>query len=602
MVRLFTLLAWASPLAFSSGLPSEARPQPLTPAPAGPFRVAAGRLVNARGRVFPLRGTALPEFRLATAGSNQRSGDDFGAYSGTGLSAIRLRFNMNAVRLPVDVGDAASPTFYAQLAELVKRANYFELAVIVDAHEPGAALPTARTVDFWSRCAAALKDHPNVIFELFAAPDPAAVPDGVDAHSAAGWEIWRRGMNAAAHAIRSAGARQPIAAMSWMDARLFAGADPAALLDDANVLYEVSPQFVSTRSDADRDAQFGFLAAKAPVIADWDLDLGHANAECAAVPADPTEASLLVEDVMAYFDAHGISWTVSEFAPARLVRDLVMHDATSLEDGWTCGQPAAEMPAGIGRLVQAHLRGALERELFVVSFAGGIDVPRGGYAVAYGPVMADRDREARGTRLPLSLGGVRVDVTDARGVTRLAALNWVSAGWGQVNFVIPPASAPGPARMTVVRADGSTSTANLLIADTAPGFRTGISCRGAAEGSITQVFADGHKFEGPVSACRSKICAALPVPVEAGAATRVRLIGSGFRNAATASEIEITVAGRRVPVVSYGSSGDPGVDQVTVEIPASLAGLGEADLLCRVRGRVANAVRIRIGGASTSTL
>jgi uncharacterized protein (TIGR03437 family) len=224
-------------------------------------------------------------------------------------------------------------------------------------------------------------------------------------------------------------------------------------------------------------------------------------------------------------------------------------------------------------------------------------VPRGGYAVAYGPVMADRDLEGRGPRLPRSLAGIRVEVTDAKGVTRPAGINWASAGWGQVNFVVPAESAAGPAHMRVVRTDGSTSSANLTIADTAPGFRTGISCRGAVVGSMTQTFADGRKIEGPLSACKTLICAALPVPVAAGAATRVRLIGSGFRNAAAASNIEVTVGGRRVPVVSYGSSGDPGVDQVTVEIPASLAGLGEADLLCRINGRIANVVRIRIGGS-----
>lgn len=361
------------------------------------------------------------------------------------------------------------------------------------------------------------------------------------------------------------------------------------------MLYEVSPRFSSSRTDAERDAQFGFLAATAPLVAHWDADLDHAGAECAALPSDPGEASALIDGAMDYFEARQISWTVSEFAPGRLVRDLVMHDATSLENGWTCGERAAT-PAGLGRLVQARLRAAEERELFVVSFAGGIDVPRGGYAVAYGPVMAERDVEGRGPRLPLALGGIRVEVTDARGVTRPAGINWASAGWGQVNFVIPADAAVGPARMTIVRADGSVTSANLTIADTAPGFRTAISCRGAAEGSATQIFAGGRKIETPIAECKSKICGTLSVPVTRGATTRVRLIGSGFRYAGGASSIEITVGGRRVPVVAYGPTGDPGMEQVTVEIPPALAGLGEADLICRIHGRVANAVRIRVGG------
>jgi len=58
----------------------------------------------------------------------------------------------------------------------------------------------------------------------------------------------------------------------------------------------------------------------------------------------------------------------------------------------------------------------------------------------------------------------------------------------------------------------------------------------------------------------------------------------------------VTIAGTRVPVVSFGPAGEQGVDQVTIEIPAELRGLGEADLLCHINGRVSNAVRIGIGG------
>ena len=55
-------------------------------------------------------------------------------------------------------------------------------------------------------------------------------------------------------------------------------------------------------------------------------------------------------------------------------------------------------------------------------------------------------------------------------------------------------------------------------------------------------------------------------------------------------------------VVSFGSYEKPGMDPVTVEIPASLAGIGETGLVCRVPGRIANAVRIRIGGGDERVL
>jgi uncharacterized protein (TIGR03437 family) len=73
----------------------------------------------------------------------------------------------------------------------------------------------------------------------------------------------------------------------------------------------------------------------------------------------------------------------------------------------------------------------------------------------------------------------------------------------------------------------------------------------------------------------------------------VRLLGSGFRNA-KASDIDIVVGGARARVVSYGPAGQPGIDQVTIEVPASVAGAGETDVICRVKGRIANVVRLRV--------
>jgi uncharacterized protein (TIGR03437 family) len=176
-------------------------------------------------------------------------------------------------------------------------------------------------------------------------------------------------------------------------------------------------------------------------------------------------------------------------------------------------------------------------------------------------------------------GGLTVMVTDASGVTRPAKLVHASAGWGQINFIVPTASAPGPARMNVSRADGSRASARLLIAHTAPGFWTGVSCAGPVSG-----FPNGS----PISDCRSGRRRALPVRTK-----QVLLLGSGLRNA-RASEIEVTIGGAKARVVAVRASGNPGADPVTIELPASVAGLGETDVICRVRGRIANVVRMRM--------
>ena len=133
--------------------------------------------------------------------------------------------------------------------------------------------------------------------------------------------------------------------------------------------------------------------------------------------------------------------------------------------------------------------------------------------------------------------------------------------------------------MTVLRTDGSRTTANITIADTAPGFGTGQSCRGPAIGVGIQTFSNGRQNAFPLSACKGIDCWANPVAMTSGAVTRVRVDASGFRNARSARDIQVTIAGVRVPVVSYAKANDRGTDYLTIEIPAALAGLGEADLL-----------------------
>ncbi len=80
----------------------------------------------------------------------------------------------------------------------------------------------------------------------------------------------------------------------------------------------------------------------------------------------------------------------------------------------------------------------------------------------------------------------------------------------------------------------------------------------------------------------------------------VRLFGTGFRYAADLSDIQVTVAGIRVPVLAFGPAGDAGVDQMTVRIPSRLRGRGEVDLICSIRGRLSNVVRINLGLAASA--
>ena len=534
-----------------------------------------------------MRGTDLTPFHPATAAFDNRAGREFGAHSATTLTAARLRFNMNTVRLPLDIREASDARYFSQLANVVRRANDLELLVVLAAREPGSTLPSRDTVAFWTRCAAAFKDYSNVMFDAFSDP----LPTTAEAHSAAGWQIWHDAMSDVVRAIRAAGARQPVVVTAWKDDRLFEGLPDSALLDDSNVIYQAAGNYAATSTNAQRDARFGFLAGRVPLTANgWDLALDDA-ASCATLPSDPALTAQLVRENLEYLDRTRISWTMSTLAPGKLIKDLSLHDATTLEDGFVCGPQKYPAP-GVGRLLEGYLRATDERSIFVVSAGGGVDLPRGGFANGYGPVMAARDAGAHGPHLPVKLGNISVQVTDSAGVTRAAGIYWVSAGWGQVNFVVPDESAPGPARMTLVRDDGSRLSTSITIADTAPGFRTGLSCRGAAIGSAIQALATT-----PISVCTAKDCTTIAVPMTKGVTTKLVLRASGFRHAASVRDIHVTIGGVSVPVLAYGPGADPGMDDLTIAVPASLRNLGEADLVAHVNGRVANVVRVRIGGA-----
>ena len=552
---IFGLLAGNFSYLAAASLSSSSKQQEITTAPSGPFHVSGNRILDSQGRAFLMRGTQLTEFHLQTVARDNHAGLDFGAHSATSLSAVRLRFNMNTVRLPLNMLEADAPSYFSELAKVVRRANRVDLLVILAAREPG--MPPEKTVRFWSRCAAYFKDYPNVMFDVSS--------------------------ESLVDAIRRAGARQPVVVMGWKDDRM---------IDDANVIYGASPRFVNMRTDAERDAQFGKLAESAPVIAYWDLELDD-PAGCAAIPSDPSAAAAMAEGDLDYFDARGISWTVSVLEPGKLVNDLAFHDATTLDNGWTCGQP---FKAGLGRVIEAHMRASEQRGLFAVGEAGGADIARGAVAITYGPILAAYDAKHAGLRAPLSLGGISVEVTDSLGVTRPAGMLWASAGWGQTNFVIPKESAVGPAVMTIVREDGSRSSSNITIGDTAPGFLTGYSCRGPAIGVATEIFRDGRRSSAPVSTCKGSDCRTVPIQMSKGAVTKVRLTASGFRYAGSARDIEVTIGGTRVPVVGYGADKDPGVDYLTIEIPEALRGIGETDLLSRINRRISNAVRIYVGG------
>ena len=481
-----------------------------TPLPEGPLRAVGGRLEDAPGQAFLLRGTEVDGLRAVTA---------------TLLDTARKRWNFNAIRLPLGAADCS-----AGLHETVALANRLDLVLIL----------ASDSEPFWSACAPLYRDNARVIFDVAGAPHLVA-------------------------AIRAAGAAQPIIVPYDAD------------VEDANLIRAVRPRIHSLRTDRDRDRLFPPRGA--PLVA-AGLDLELDSAACPEVPADPAAAASLVESNLAYFDAHEISWIISAFRPGKLITDLADPDATTLENGWICGEPA-EPPPGMGVAVQFHLLQAPIRGLFPLdSNTGGFTLVRGGISTTYGPTMA-REAGHANPPLPTTLAGISVEVTDSRGVARLAPLLDVSAGWATLNFIVPEESARGPARITILRDDGSTASGAALIEDVVL--------------SLFSAFGDGHgaavAFAGsPAYALVNGKWLTVPIPI-AATPTTVRLLGMGVRRA-PAGSLEVWVGDRRVTALWFGPGRYPGVDEILFEAPPSFAELGETDLYLSVAGRTSNVVRI----------
>ena len=533
----------------------------LTPAAAGPYQVDGNRIVDVKGRRYLVRGTELPTLTLKTA-DIAGDGKEFGAFSASSLISIRQRLNMNAVRLPVSPREYEDSSAYrARVREVVESANRFELLVILAADSAN-PLSEEALAHFWERCAGDFKSYPNVFFAL--------------GHG-----------EALVDAVRAGGAEQPV---------LIAGEIRA---HDRNIIYEATPRYATTRTDEDRWRQFGFLSTRAPVLVnDLDPQLDRKSAECAAFPGDPGAATRLVQENLAYFDAHQISWVLSSFRPGKMLTEYRYYNWSKLDDGWTCGEDPSR--GGIAMILAAHLWSGDPHGLFVVNHVnGGMALARGGLASAYGPTLAEREMTAvAGRPLPLVLGNVSVRVRDSRGTARLARLQYAGAGWANISFVVPKSAALGPAEVAVVRSDGSVSAARVIIADVAPGFFTASGdARGAVMGEVVQQAAgSGQTKTFAASECAGYVCRAVPIELSGGLRTTVRLVGSGIRNAGPHAVIRVTVGGIGVPVVSFGAADDVGRDQVTIQLPAELRGAGESDLAMTVNGMLSNVVRIHCGG------
>ena len=198
-------------------------------------------------------------------------------------------------------------------------------------------------------------------------------------------------------------------------------------------------------------------------------------------------------------------------------------------------------------------------------------------AAGFGSKLASQTLAA--PRLPLSnsLDGTSVYVN---GIA--AKLFFVSAG--QINFLVPPSTLPGPAQVVVLAKDGSVSRGTLNVSQSAPALFTRLFNGTGAPAAVAS--ADGQSFNIVMANADGT-----PVQIDAG--NFVMLFGTGLRYGST--PMAMTIGGTAVTPTFVGAQGsNEGLDQINLQIPASLAGKGDADLVFTLDGKTSNTVKLRI--------
>ena len=194
---------------------------------------------------------------------------------------------------------------------------------------------------------------------------------------------------------------------------------------------------------------------------------------------------------------------------------------------------------------------------------------------------------------PITSAGTAVTILDSAGVSRPAQLFYVSPG--QVNFLIPQATAPGNATITVTSGDGYVSVGTVAVAPVAPSIFT-LNGNSLVAAYIQVVHADGTQTLGNLYAVDTSGNVTFP-PISLGLPTDqvyLNIYGTGIQGRSSLGGVTITVGGVQVSALYAGPSTYPGEDQVAILLPRTLVGAGTVNLLLSADGNAANNVTLNV--------
>jgi len=406
---------------------------PVLPPILGPLQTRGSLIVDSTGDVVQLRGVHMPGLDALDPAPGSVEARNVSAMTYATFGVIRLRWNMNTVRLPVSVRvwRRDGVAYLDRVAAIVRLANDAELVVVIAAREEGNGLPSADTVAFWRAWAERFKDNPRVIFSAFQQPSDRNVPGAATAtRAAARWSFWKNGgvavdgqraagMQELVDGIRSTGAQQLIAVSAFHDALGFLSLTEDNLIRGSNILYERHPYYDFGLSNTERESSFGFLAGRVPLYAgEWGLTLRDNGPGCRNLPRNPLSVATILFDTISYFASRQISWTAGSFQPGSLITDFEDYAPTTLDRLWTCGETESPQP-GMGEILTLTTTGdgfgfgALRGDQ-IANAAGGPAAPVAPgelvtiYAEQLGPAAGLAAQFDAAGRLPVKLGDTEV--------------------------------------------------------------------------------------------------------------------------------------------------------------------------------------------------
>ncbi len=186
---------------------------------------------------------------------------------------------------------------------------------------------------------------------------------------------------------------------------------------------------------------------------------------------------------------------------------------------------------------------------------------------------------AAGLPLPTNISGTQVLINGAA-----TGLFYVSPN--QINFLMPQ-SAAGTVNVTVNGSNGERLEGSVLTAPNPAIFTANSRANGAAAALVT---GDGLSFQ-PVADSNGN-----PVPISVGNPGRPNyliLFGTGMRTQGT---VQVRIGGRDCHVTWSGPHSQlAGLDQINVQLPDSLRGVGTVSVIVTVGGFVSNLAQVNIG-------